>query len=287
MSPTTKPPPRTCPARVCRHCRTLGMLRPRALTTDDLRWFYGEAESALGIRSTLGAFVDMALSGITGGGKSNGVENRAVEQRRLDATGRERCIRHRLDQAPSAAREVLRIAYGPDDWSACHSQVELRRGGAANPLTAPEVHAAVRRAFGPEVLRLAPLTALAQSYAHRKRAAPAPTPRPRRDAPGDVMTPRQAVGGLLDRDPLLARSPRAAVLLAACGVCPGCGGTCEAVAALHAQARDLLTEARRAACVVDTSAARGSRIRSAHNPPPPAHPEPGTFSSDAEVWANG
>lgn len=257
--------PRTCDARVCRHCRITDrdkdFMKPRPLTTDDLRWHFGEAESALGMRSTLGAFVDMALSGIQGGGKSNGVENRAVEQHRLDATARHRCIRQRLRGVPEAVMSVLRAAYGPDDWTACHSQVELRRGQPANPLTAPEVYAAARRSFAPELLRLAPMTALAVAFERRKRLLPHAAPKPRKDPPAEPANARQAIAALFERDPLLARSARGAVLLAACGVCPGCAGSCEAPAAIIEQATKMLDTARRAAQVAEPEKVRAPKIR--------------------------
>lgn len=329
MPPRQTPPPtKTCDARVCRHCRPLdtrGVERPQPLTVDDLRWLWQEAESALGVRSTHGAFVDMALAGppTGGGGRTNGVEARAVEGWRLDAVARERCIRHRLADVPSEALAVLRAAYGPEDWTACHSQVNLRAGQTPNPLTAPEVFSAARDAWAAEVLRLAPLTPIARGYETRKRlvlspageplvvygreekvagiwshrpvrcvyrpgpTAPAPRPsRPRKEAGAEPVTARQALAQLFERDPLLARSSRGAALSAACGVCPGCGlpGKCDAVAAIGAQARDLLQRAREVAGI-RTEHVPAPRIRAVrHEEPPPA---PLSLPSDAEVLANG
>jgi hypothetical protein len=87
----------------------------RPLSEADLRWWFCEAESRLGVRSTFGAFVDLAMSGIQGGGRSNGPE-RAWTDRKLDAAGRERCIRTRLAPACAANPQlaaVLAAAYGP------------------------------------------------------------------------------------------------------------------------------------------------------------------------------
>lgn len=114
-----------CGAKRCPHChyverddkdrivRVSDKVRP--LSTEDLQWWFCEAESRLGVRSTFGAFVDLAMSGIQGGGRSNGPE-RAWTDRKLDAAGRERCIRTRL--APACATHpqlaaVLAAAYGP------------------------------------------------------------------------------------------------------------------------------------------------------------------------------
>ncbi len=273
---TPPPEPPTCDSHRCRHCRTpIG--KPRSLTTDDLRWHFGEAESALGIRSTLGAFVDMALSGISGGGGGNAVEARAVEPRRLDATGRHRCIRKRLAPLPPATMAVLRAAYGADDW--------------ARAVDDPQVRAPLRRVFG-ELLGVVLLTAEPIAHATRRQA---PTDKPCADAEtaqerADVTrTPRGALlcayrrpvpakapkkpdpkrrtatsadraKAYLDRDPALAGSARGWAITTACGE-----DDKRRKDALR-QARMLLTAACVAASVIEGASQRPGKIRSVQLP---------------------
>lgn len=269
--------PQPCDARRCIWCRhTDGRgVRVRPLSPADLAWQFGEAEAALGTRSSHGALVDIALAGVQtgGGGRSNGVDLRMARTVRLagepgfDPVARHRCIRQRLERAAPAHLAVLRIAYSPNDWTACHSQVVPERGEEPNPLTAPQVYEAAHKAFGPEVLRLAPETRVARAFERRRRAMPTmPTP-PKTDTP----TARNALAGLFARDPLLARSARGAVLMAACGVCPGCGGSCGLVEAIVAQALAMLCEARAATGVQDPP--RSRRVRSVRlEMPEPARP---------------
>jgi hypothetical protein len=84
----------------------------RPLSPDDLRWWFREAESRLGLRSTFGAFVDLAMSGIQGGGRTNGAERSWTEGKR-HAAARERCIRWRLHGVSPQVLAVLDAAYGP------------------------------------------------------------------------------------------------------------------------------------------------------------------------------
>lgn len=116
--------PVECGTKRCPHChvvtrddrghvdRVTDRIRP--LSADDLRWWLREAESCLGVKSTYGAFVDLAMSGIQSGGRSNGVERSWTDRKRA-AAARERCIRHRLRllEASPSVLAVLSAAYGP------------------------------------------------------------------------------------------------------------------------------------------------------------------------------
>ena len=90
---------------------------------DELRWFFQESESDLGISSLFGAFVDIAMSGIQSGGRSNGVERRMVAITEAGPS-KSRVTRHRIwrkrllqlgERAPRLV-DVLWAAYGPTDW---------------------------------------------------------------------------------------------------------------------------------------------------------------------------
>ena len=116
--------PVECESKKCPHCHEVVLddrwhvarvlSRIRRLSPEDLRWWFREAEAQLGARSTFGAFVDLAMSGIQSGGRSNGVE-RAWNDRKRAAAARERCIRRRIQllQVPSPVLAVLAAAYGP------------------------------------------------------------------------------------------------------------------------------------------------------------------------------
>lgn len=114
--------PITCDTLRCPHCHVVapgvdphsGRITniPAPLRPDDLRWWLCAAESRLGLRSTFGAFVDLAMSGIQGGGRSNGVE-RSWTDRKHEATARERCIRARLRGLAPHHLAVLIAAYSP------------------------------------------------------------------------------------------------------------------------------------------------------------------------------
>ncbi len=295
MSPTTKPAPRTCGSSRCRHCRTVRD-EPRALTTDDLRWHFSEAESALGIRSTLGAFVDMALSGLSGGGRGNAVEDRAVEPRRLAATGRHRCIRDRLRHLPPSTVEVLRAAYGADDWTNAVDDLQvrgpLRRAfgelvGVVLLTPEPLAHAARRQAPADkpcadaeaaeeraDVTRTASGTVLC-AY---RRPALAPAPKDRPSQRRRAATSADAARAYLERDPALAGSARGWVISAACG-----DDDARRLQALRA-ARALLAAARGLAGVIEASGPRPGRIRSVQLAP--ARPFEAYLPSDGEALAH-
>lgn len=96
--------------------------RPNDPLAEDIRWFFSESESALGIRSSFGAIRDLALSGIPNGGRTNGVELRTAALLDRDGwpTERHRRIRERLRRlAERDGRlvDVLWVAFGPFDWS--------------------------------------------------------------------------------------------------------------------------------------------------------------------------
>lgn len=247
--------PRTCGNPKCRHCLAVDPHkgpRTRALTPDDLRWEFGEAESALGIRSTHGAFVDMAQSGIQSGGRTNGVEARAVEKWRLDAAGRHRCIRARLAHLLPSQVDVLRAAYGPDDWTRAIEDLQVR--------------SPVRAAFG-EHVHLVALTEGATSHATRRQALPAagaprPVPAPRSSRPAHGapkpaklrVTPAEAARRLFERDPAIAGSARGHCIAVACS------GDKARIGELLTQARILLAAARAAAGIREHH--RPTRVRS-------------------------
>jgi hypothetical protein len=88
---------------------------------DELRWYFQESESALGQSSSFGAFVDMAMSGIVMGGRSNGVERRAVAivNHRRNGASIHRAMRARLQQVGERSPRLLTalwLVYGPTDW---------------------------------------------------------------------------------------------------------------------------------------------------------------------------
>jgi hypothetical protein len=123
----------------------------------------------MGVRSTHGAFVDMALTGppTGGGGRHNGVEARAVEQHRLDSVRRHRCIRARLAPVAPSAVHVLHAAFGVADWVRA----------VADPLLRADLETAVA-GVPPEVLRVLPLTEAAQAHSARRQAPVAASDEP-------------------------------------------------------------------------------------------------------------
>jgi hypothetical protein len=195
--------PRTCNATRCAHCGAApppfkAKLRP--LTPADLAWYFGEAAAAMGVRSSHGPLVDMAMSGIQGGGRTNGVEARAVEDRSLDAAGRQRCITARLGHLTGAQRDVLEALHGLVDWT-----------------TAPElaqIRATLQATLG-ELANVAPMTATAIAHAARRQAHPPPRkPKDRPSQPRRSASPSEAARKLLADDGALAGSPRGAVIAA-------------------------------------------------------------------------
>lgn len=262
--------PRPCNAIRCPHCGAAppgfkATLRP--LTPDDLRWYLGESAAAIGIRSTHGAFVDMAMSGIQPGGRSNGVEARAVEERRLAAVARERCITARLAHVAGAERDVLRALYGLDHWA-----------------TAPElsqVRAMLQAALG-ELADVAPMTPTAREHAARRQAHRAP-PRAPKERPSQRRTPvspAEAARKLLADDYALAGSPRGAVIAAVARE-----DKTELLKIL-AEARGMAAAARLSAGVVELQPSRRTRnVQFGARPAPPA--EEYLEHQHAEVLAGG
>ncbi|XXX79152.1 hypothetical protein WMF30_10300 [Sorangium sp. So ce134] len=103
----------------------MGRTQKRGATdplADELRWYWQHSESDMGVQSSFGAFVDMAMSGIQPGGRSNGAERRAAAiASRLDRPAqRHREMRRRI-QALGAVDplhvRVLHAAYGPVNWT--------------------------------------------------------------------------------------------------------------------------------------------------------------------------
>lgn len=199
-----------------------GVRKPRGITAEDLRWYYCESESACGVRSTHGAFVDMAQSGPpTSGSRSNNADKLFNNGRRMDIN-RERRIRAALQGVPARYLTVLEAAHGPGNWT--------RR------LPTP-IRVAVGSLFGESAFRgadvslvqVAPLTEAARAGATRRvadcrPAAPPscarpgkklPTPQPDHKRP--KTTAQSAKADLFSRDSALAASPRGAVIEVACG----------------------------------------------------------------------
>lgn len=243
---------RTCDARGCPHCHRADG-KPRPLSPADVAWQFSEAEGVMGIRSSHGAIVDMAQSGIQDGGRTNGVEARAVEDRRLDATARHRCIRARLAHLLPSQMAVLQAAYGPDDWTRAIGDTDVRA----------HVQAALKRLEN-GAGRALPLTALAIARAAAHAAA---KPRPRHQRP-PAGTISEKLRRYLEEQPGLAGSARGAVISAACSE------DRTTFDAMKAEAVQLVAEASRAAQLQEQRA--GSRIRSWRA----ASPSPGL---DAEL----
>jgi hypothetical protein len=193
---------RTCNATRCDHCgaKPPGFKQQiRPLTPATLAWFFGEAASAMGVRSSHGPLVDMAMSGIQGGGRSNGVEARAVEARSLDAAGLHRCVTARLAHLTGTQRSILEALYGLGGWTLAPELAQIR--------------ATLQAALG-ELVNVAPLTVAARQHAARRQAHP---PAPRKDRPSQPkrsVTPAQAARDLLAADVALAGSARGAVIAA-------------------------------------------------------------------------
>ncbi len=79
-------------------------MRATLPSCDDLRWFFGQAESAMGRRSA-------GTEPSEGGG--GGAPDRAMTDRRIDATTRHRDLRAKLERIGAEHIVVLEHAYGP------------------------------------------------------------------------------------------------------------------------------------------------------------------------------
>jgi hypothetical protein len=92
------------------------MLRLPFHATDALAGFFASAESDAGMRSTFGAFVALAQSGVrTDGGVRDPEVN--VTDERLLRIGRGREVWRALRRLPGATQCVLYAAHGPTDWA--------------------------------------------------------------------------------------------------------------------------------------------------------------------------
>lgn len=265
--PKPKPPqPTPCDAARCACCRCTDERgeHVRALTPADLMWQFGEAEAALGIRSTHGAFVDMAQAGppTGGGGRTNGTEERLVRVVKLngesgfDPIARHRCIRSRLAPVAPSTMIVLETAFRPDDW--------------ARSIVDPDVRAAVEialRAVPVEIAKVLPLTAGPLAHAARRQAPgyqPPPTKKARPSEPGHTPTAAERLRKHLGEQPGLAGTAVGHVLAVLLG------GDAKAVTSLVTAGRVLLEEARAAAGVTDPP--RRARTRSVQLLPAAARP---------------
>lgn len=92
------------------------MLRLPFHATDALAGFFASAESDAGMRSTFGAFVALAQSGVrTDGGVRDPEVN--VTDERLLRIGRGREVWRALRRLPGETQCVLYAAHGPTDWA--------------------------------------------------------------------------------------------------------------------------------------------------------------------------
>jgi len=238
---------RTCNADRCAHCGAAPpgfKSTPRPITPTDLAWYFGEAAAAMGVRSTHGAFVDMAMSGIQGGGKTNGVEARSVEEHRLLAVARHRCLHVRLGPLTAAQLAILEALYGLGGWTVAPELSQVRA----------TLQAALR-----ELVNVAPMTPTALAHAARRQAHP--SPRKAKDRPSQPRrggSPSEAARALLAADPALAGSPRGAVIAAVAREDP------TELQAILREAEALAQEARRAAGVGTLQPSR--RVRGVTHP---------------------
>lgn len=209
----------------------------------------------MGLRSAHGAFVDMVGSGFQSGGRLNGAEIKAVDQKRLDAVGRHRCIHSRLAHVPHDCLAVLRAIYGPDDWTRAIGDPEVRGGVEAIfahlkdqthrvlPLTAEAVSIATSKAS----------RALVDAFSHHgTRGRP-----PKRAKPLSVATDaavlRRRVADYL-RVEGIANGPIGVVLIAAVAE------DRKPFQRMVEQATALLTVAQSAACVAPPQPRHGVRV---------------------------
>ena len=267
MPKPAKPQPIPCDAARCACCRYTDERgeHVRPLTPADLAWQFQEAEAALGIRSTHGAFVDMAQSGppTGGGGRTNGNDERMArfvklnsEARQFDPIARHRCIRSRLAPVAPSTMAVLETAFRPDDW--------------ARSIVDPDVRHAVEhalRAVPVEVAKILPLTAAPLAHAARRQAAgyqAPPAKKPRPSDPGHTPSPAERLRKHLAEQPGLAGTAVGHVLAVLLG------SDAKAITSLVTAGRHLLEDARAAAHVTDPP--RRARTRSVQLLPAAARP---------------
>lgn len=292
--------------------------KQRPITAEDLRWYFTESESTLGLRSALGSLFERRAT------KDGGVESffcpmprgagapdgevaliRATRLRHeggFDAIATHRRVHRALLEGPSEHIAVLRAAYGPDDWTrqlprdvAVPVAALLRDLVNVAPL-AESVRAYAARRMGPSAMPCADTTTAEQRadvtrdasgrvLCAYRRVVPV---RPHRDRPSQrgktaPATPAEAAAALFQRDPALAASPRGAVIAIACSA------DRTRAAALSREARRLL-EAAHAAMGVVAVEPRPAKARSVQLVPTRRRelepPEPGYVPGDGEVLAH-
>ncbi len=81
---------------------------------EGLKFLFNDADRALGARSGFGAFVDLAMSGVQPGGRSD--YETAITDRRLHDAGHAADLRARFFSLPRGQRDVLWACYGPHGW---------------------------------------------------------------------------------------------------------------------------------------------------------------------------
>lgn len=150
---------------------------PVPFTREDLRWYFADAEAAMGMRSSHGAVEALLASGPPPlGGQANAAENRMLRvisfpgerlpdgRLKQDPVARHRCIRnHRLAEVSGHHHAVLRAAYDGEDWTRTLDE----RVGYGSRLE-------LQRLFPHELLQVAPLTPLVQRALRPKKLTPLP-----------------------------------------------------------------------------------------------------------------
>ncbi|WP_394845164.1 hypothetical protein LZC95_50080 [Pendulispora brunnea] len=102
-------------------------LRASTALESDLDWYFGAAESEMGLESNFGAFATAAMRGRTSAGATpDGLHDRQVE-----AAHRHRQIRARLRSMPATLVGVLAAAYEPRQWPRELVQAFGRTSGVA------------------------------------------------------------------------------------------------------------------------------------------------------------
>lgn len=132
------------------------MRRP-PLQHPDLTWLFCQAEGEMGLRSSHGPLVDLALSGVSSGGSTHPL---ALSDKRLHSASEERRLRSRVSSLCNRYRLALWLAYGPQPWPR-----EVRGTKAYGPwpgvlLLCPRAQRAFERALAARAARV-PARALA------------------------------------------------------------------------------------------------------------------------------
>jgi hypothetical protein len=119
----------------------------------NLTWLFCEAEGDLGLRSSHGPLVDLALSGVSQGGSSHAL---SLSEKRLQAATDERRLRSRISTISPRHQLALWLAYGPQPWPR-----EVRGAKAYGPwpgvlLLCPRARRAFERALAAKTARVPP-----------------------------------------------------------------------------------------------------------------------------------